>query len=146
MTIFAIDPGPNTGIFWRVEHFEFQAATLILDEGHRELYKWLEEHVTSGDRIVLESFEYRKEYKDREYLNYKAAEYIGVVKTFAVTHRVQVIMQTASLAKGFWVDDKLKRIGVYKFCKTRHSRDAARHWLHYWTTKLGNQEMLFRLK
>jgi hypothetical protein len=146
MTIYAIDPGPHTGIFWREGHLEFRAETLELDEGHLELYKWLEAHIWSGDRIILESFEFRKEYKDREYLNYKAAEYIGVVKTFAAKTKTPLTMQTASTAKGFWDDDKLKRIGVYKFCGTRHTRDAARHWLHYWTTRMGNQEFLFRLK
>lgn len=151
MTAFAIDPGPHTAIFWEAAN-SFEAVTLDFTvpsdtPSHLTLFQWLMNNVDpEEDRIIVESFEFRKDERDREYIDYDAGEYVGVVKLWAQLTNTFYIVQNAAKAKQFWKDDKLKRVGLYKPLKDRHQRDAARHWLHYDTFTVGNQDWLFMLK
>ena len=155
MTVFAIDPGPHTGIVWRELNGAFISVTLdfTVDEfqvdPHYILFCWLGQHVLDGDKVICEKFEFQKVKQDRASLNYDAGEYVGVVKLYCQREKIDLVMQSPSLAvgeKAFWIDDKLKRAGLYKGRKTRHERDALRHWLHHHTTTLGNNEYLYLLK
>jgi hypothetical protein len=150
---YAIDPGPHTAIFWKVPLTKtFEAVTLDFTEpgdepSHASLFNWLSSNVDpEEDKLIIESFEFRKDERDREYINYDAGEYVGVAKVWAQLSNTYYIVQNAAKAKGFWDDDKLKRVGLYKQLKDRHQRDAARHWLHYDTFTHGNHDWLFMLK
>lgn len=161
MKTFAIDPGPHTGIFYDIEaptladpkHREFCSLTLDYTEGlvadpHKNLYYWLMQMVNPDlDRIILESFEWRKEdAQERTYIDYSPGEFIGVVKLFAELTGTMVVMQPAALAKGgFWGDDKkVKKVGLS--WKSRHERDAIKHWLYHQTFTIGDQQWLYKLK
>lgn len=151
MTVFAIDPGPHTAIFYRNSRNEFSPVTLdftvFSNEPLRNLMQWLECHIPKGATVILEPFEFRKDdARYREYIDYSTGEYVGVVKLFCQIYGHELVMQGASVAKGFWTDDKLKRVGLYKLCKNRHERDACRHWLHYVTFTLDNREWLYKLR
>lgn len=157
MTDYAIDPGPHTAIFWMAETptvFEPRAVTLdftlegMLKLSLKQLYFWLMHEINpTKDRIVCESFEFRKEdAQNREYIDYSTGEYVGVVKLFCQLTDTPYQMQSASEGKGFWDNDKLKRVGLYKYCADRHQRDACRHWLHDTTFRGGNNYYLNLLK
>jgi len=113
--------------------------------GLLQLWSYLELMVGAGDMIVLESFEFRKD-KEREYIDYSTGEYVGVCKLCAAKNDYALVVQNAATAKGFWTDNKLKRVGLYSVCDTRHTRDAMRHWLKHHTFLLGNKEYLYKLR
>jgi hypothetical protein len=139
MTLWAIDPGPHTGIFYATKSDqEFHRVTLdytdelILDP-HRHLYLWLMQMVDPDkDEIIYEPFEFRKDERDREYIDYTTGEYVGVIALYCQMTGTKAHRQMAAQAKQFWDDDKLKRAGMYiKGRHSRHVRDATRHWLHH---------------
>lgn len=153
MTLYAIDPGPHTGIFY-MRHGEPHRVTLDYTDGLvkqplKHLYLWLVQMINpDADDIIVESFEFRKEdAKQREYIDYSTGEFVGVVKLFCNMSETMCFVQSASEGKGFWDDNKLKRVGLYvPGDELRHARDATRHWLHHQTFKIGNQDWLLRLK
>ena len=144
MTVYAIDPGPHTAIFWDSDGKYY---SLTFDYAHpslsakplEHLYNWLLQKVDpKRDIVVIERFEYRKEdAQEREYIDYSTGEWVGTAKFFCQFNDTQYRMQGAGDAKGFWDDDKLKRAGLYKLLRTKHERDACRHWLYYHTFGLG---------
>ena|SRR5690349_18449632 len=138
MTVFAIDPGPHTGIFYMKDD---KPHHLVFDyrghaSPHEHLYLWLMQMVIPEEDIVLcESFEFRKEdAKNREYIDYSPGELVGVVKLFGQLTGTEYHTPSASTGKGFWDDDKLRRVGLWVGGQdAKHMRDAARHWLHFHT-------------
>jgi hypothetical protein len=158
MAIFAIDPGPHTGIFWS-DSDGYDSQTLDLDKApselhmtqHECLWDWLTNHIRKGDEVVCEKFEYQKDKaQEREALNFDAGEYVGVVKIWCALNNIPLHMQSPSMVvskegKTFWNDDKLKRVGLWKG-RSRHERDATRHFLYFVTFTLGIQEWLYKLK
>lgn len=153
MTIFAIDPGPHTGVFYFAEEgpcrVTLDYTSDALRDVHKDLYMWLMQMVDpKNDFVICESFEFRKEdAKNREYIDYSTGEFVGVIKLFCQMTETRYIMQSASQAKGFWTDDKLKRVGLYVAgAEHRHVRDATRHWLHFDTFNMNNKYYLNKLK
>jgi hypothetical protein len=151
MTVFAIDPGPHTGIFWNMQSGSFTSETLDFTQTsetpqHMQLFMWLARMVTPLDTVICESFHFHKDKRDKEYLNYEAGEYVGVVKLFCQLNHIYYVMQAPAVKEQFWKDDKLKRVGLWGAVKDRHQRDAARHWLQYDTFAQNNQEWLLKLK
>jgi hypothetical protein len=136
---------------WRGADDLFHATTLDFTkmntvDGLEQLWDYINKVMTADDTMVLESFEFRKEDTGREYINYSTGEYVGVCKLGAILKGMYLIVQNSATGKGFWNDDKLKRAGVYGICDSRHSRDAMRHWLKYWTFNRNDKEFLFKLK
>lgn len=156
MTIWAIDPGPHTGIFYvlyGLGQFRYNRVTLdytdsLVQNPHENLHLWLMQNVNpSTDEVVYEPFEFRKEERDREYIDYTTGEYVGVIALYCQQTGTPSHRQMASQVMSFWTDDKLKRVGLYVPGKEhRHERDATRHWLHHDTFTKGNQEWLHKLK
>lgn len=120
----------------------------LVAEPLKHLYLWLMQTVDPDkDFVVCESFEFRKEdAKNREYIDYSTGEFVGVVKLYCQMTGTAYEMQSASEGKGFWDDDKLKRVGLWSSLGDRHQRDAARHWLHYDCYALCNSYYLNLLK
>jgi len=152
MTIWAIDPGPHTGIFY-MKGLEPCRVTLDYTDGlvhrpHEHLYLWLLQNIDpANDTIVYEPFEFRKEERDREYINYQAAEFVGVIALFCDLTNTAGVRQMAAQVMSFWEDDKLKRVGLYVPGKERrHERDATRHWLHYVSFYLHDNYWVSKLK
>jgi hypothetical protein len=150
-TIWAIDPGPHTGIFYMLPDGKPNWVTLdyttdVVQDPHRNLYLWLMQMVDPDkDTVVCETFEFRKEdAKNREYIDYSPGEFVGAIKVYCQMTGCKHKMQTASQAKGFWTDDKLRRVGLYALGK--HNRDATRHWLHYVSFTLKDDSWFHKLK
>lgn len=121
----------------------------LVKKPYEHLYRWLMQWVNPAtDKIVLETFEFRKEdAQNREYIDYSTGEFIGVVRLFCELTETTCHLQGASEAKAFWNDDKLKRVGLWLPGRAnRHVRDATRHWLHYQTFKRGDQSWLALLR
>lgn len=152
--LVAIDPGPHTGIFCASDKGAIRLSlTLNLDEAsqqlgitqHRYLWDWLKDHVYPSDEIILEKFEFQKDKRSKEFLNYDAGEYVGVIKLWCDLYRTPLRLQSPSQKDQFWDDDKLKRVGLWKGMD-RHARDAARHYLYYVTFTLGDKSWLNKLR
>ena len=157
--LLAFDPGGTTGwAEWhRVGHQEvFNTGEVTGPDHHLALWDLLNTtlHDTSimGEKliVVLENFEFRKEERTRYKIDYIAGEYVGTVKTFCRLHErkryhIQLHVSTASTGKGFWDDDKLKRIGKYHR-NSKHIRDATRHLLRYRTFVMADDSLLLALR
>jgi hypothetical protein len=151
VTIFGIDPGPHTGIFYMLGD---QPCWVEFDYTSHELctaplshvYLWLMQMVDPDkDVLVPEKFEYRKDdAQNREYIDYSTGEWVGVIKLFSQMTGCKYQMQSASEAKGFWNDDKLRRVGLWS--PSKHTRDATRHWLHYVSFEMKDDSWFHKLK
>jgi hypothetical protein len=178
LSIVGLDPGGTTG--WAlytcdvmrhtvdpdigvstVEFFNEKFTRGQIGPGHHHLRLWnfLEQWTTTNTIIVCESFEFRKNEKDRTRDNIvlDSKEYIGIVnlykQTFDATtaNRIgglQVVYQTAAIGKGFWTDNKLQVAGRLATPKTRwvHANDAMRHLLYYMTFTMKRQDLLESLR
>ena len=143
----AYDPGGTSG--WA--RFEpgsdyVTCGQIGPQEHHDELFLHLDtfRHWAEKDkfklRLVYESFQFRQFTGfDKTKVELWSVEYIGVIKLFCSIHRLQPVAQTASIAKGFISDEKLKRLGWYKITAgLPHARDSLRHLLYdmYVTQKI----------
>jgi hypothetical protein len=123
--VIGIDPGGTTGTAL------FMSANLkwfrnqLEGDHHRELWAILEKvkpHV-----IVCESWLNL----GKEAANVVAPQYVGIARLYAeLSPSTKWVTQTPSEGKGFWNDQKLKKVGLYMPGK-RHANDATRHVLHY---------------
>jgi hypothetical protein len=131
MKIIGIDPGETTGIAIcdtdELPHWRWKFDQLGPEEHHLELSDLLE--MLYPSRIVYERFENRGNQAAR----LVSCEYIGVIKRYAQAHyrHQEVIVQSASQAKAFWTNDKLKAILLWKGNDLKHAMDATRHVLYY---------------
>lgn len=183
MNILGLDPGGTTGWCYWSEHddkFYFEQLDTSLEDGsdlwiffkrlshlyegtrrtaaRETVYVNTNYKVPSGELVILlERFDFRHEERDRDKIDYKAREVIGVVKNFvwmineehpprAGRPPIKLIMQSAHQAKGFFDQDKLRRLGLWKGTQNRHTMDALKHILYYRTFTLGDQSILMRLK
>lgn len=178
LSILGLDPGGTTG--WALytadvihdisgdrptpEFYneKFNAGQLGPGKHHRLLWGLLEQWTVTNTIIVCESFEYRRNAKDRNRDNIvlDSKEYIGVVNlyqqvfehTVAPRHNhligLQVVYQTAATGKGFWTDQKLQMVGKQSTPKSKwpHANDAMRHLLHYMAFKMHRRDLLQPLK
>jgi hypothetical protein len=121
----ALDPGITTGFSLAI----IEQSTLFIscDQekfSHRNLYDFLTE--IAPDHVICESFEYRNT-RHRDNLELYSLEMIGIVKLYC-----EPVMQHAAKGKGFYTDEKLKKLDLYVPGK-QHGRDAMRHLLHWYT-------------
>lgn len=132
--ILAFDPGGTTGmatydslpLSGYPHHMSLQIGG---GEHHEELYEALTSH--RPDVIVCESFEYRQfAGVPKAKVELVSRDYIGVIKLYAQQHSITPVFHTASAAKAFVTDDKLKALDVYK-PGNPHANDAMRHLIFY---------------
>lgn len=149
--ILALDPGGTTGwAMWQEGGWDEQREEVVPElytEGqigpsqhHYLLWQYLKS-VRAGFNltVVCESFEFRQQ-AQRNNLNLMSKEYIGIVKLFGEIERINVVFQTAAMAKPFITDAKLKVMGRWVPGK-KHSNDAYRHLLYYMITH-GHQDLV----
>jgi len=74
------------------------------------------------DILVIEKFVMTH----RDKTDFTAIEYIGLGRWFAQRRKIPFVLQTPGLGKGYFTNDKLKRLGVYVPGKP-HAMDATRH-------------------
>jgi hypothetical protein len=166
MRIIAIDPGPTTGICI-YDHFEMsdRSNAFLVKPGYdkREFmfdqvnvnsaaqYLWFWEQLNfwcnnPDTHVVLERFNFRKDERDRTKIIYTPAEIVGIVRLWCQKNNVHCELQMASEAKaGFWDDDKLRRLGLYK-SGSKHAMDALKHCMQYLTFTLNDQYYIYKLK
>lgn len=156
-SILALDPGGSTGYCFRGPDAIIKYGELPLTAvgHHLALWKLLvdcRDQIQSHDSdatftIVCERFDFRKTDQTREKIDYISREYIGVVKLFeqSTDNRVRVRLQGASQAKEFWDDQKLRRIGMY-YPRSKHARDATRHYLYYVSFALKDDRYIHMLR
>lgn len=175
LAILGLDPGGTTG--WALytadvihdisgerptpEYYneKFDAGQIGPGPHHRRLWSLLEAWTVTNTIIVCESFEYRRNAKDRSRDNIvlDSKEYIGVAKLYKEMFdhtaadrpgELQLVFQTAAIGKGFWTDEKLQAVRKFSTPKTKwpHANDAMRHLLYYMVFKMGRKDLLLPLK
>lgn len=147
MRILSFDPGGTTGwAFHELVLDKMTGAPLVLGgqigpgPHHLELWQLIMQY--NPDVIVYEDFQYRikRDHKDDGSILpagivLDSVEYIGIIKLAANAkplRGVKIWCQLPAHGKGFWTDDKLKRLGIHK-SGAPHQNDAVRHLMHYIT-------------
>jgi hypothetical protein len=137
MRLVAFDPGGTTGICtWQDGVWSLSQ----IGPGPHYLGLWDRLHLLRPDTIICESFEFRQS-KQRDNINLISREYIGVVRLFGILYDTPVVFQTASAAKSFVSDEKLKVMGLYEVGQ-RHANDATRHMVLYLVTKMKHTDLV----
>ena len=142
MYCVAFDPGGTTGICvvpsasnpWYTEELE------LGPKPHHAELAFILRTLWKPELMICEAFEN----VTNEAALLVAVEYIGIVKMHAEEYGVELHFQSASIAKQFWTNDKLGRVG--KRTKGRHARDALRHYLYYRTFTLKDLSLLRKCK
>lgn len=122
--ILAIDPGVTIGFAACSEVIEIVTFQIRLESEYDKLSQLITE--IKPDVVVYEKFDHRQRAK----VDYTAVEQIGVIKLHALMQGFKLVPQSASYAKVFFDDQKLKHLGLYEKGKG-HAMDALRHILRY---------------
>lgn len=151
--VLALDPGGTTGIaraYWApndpaaklatLDQIHFSQWQLNNGEHHVLLYETLQAMTQYFERpgqpeleIVCESFEFRQHYNANHFkakVELISKEYIGVTKLFCAEFTIPLTFQTASQAKTFIPDEKVKALNIWQPGMV-HANDATRHLLRY---------------
>jgi len=134
-TTLSLDPGRTTGYALGI----LDGNSLKIDYNqtefdHLSLYEFLD--YAHLDFIVCESFEFRQ--GKQTGVDLYPCELIGVVKLYAASNPIELYMQTAAQGKGYYDNDKLKEMDLYKR-GLQHGRDACRHLLQWFSFGAGFQ-------
>lgn len=131
MLVLAIDPGKTSGFCLAYKSFNSDLPLLVAPyekvvdvEG---MHKELEDY--SPDYIICESFAYRPG-QSKPWISLISRDLIGVVQLYGKAQDVTVFMQTPAQGMGYFSNEKLKELGLYRR-GSEHARDATRHLL-YW--------------
>jgi hypothetical protein len=128
MKVVAFDPGITTGYAMGDIN---EVGKMLIATGQQ---KWTQKGLFDNlewfkpDRIVYESFEFRR--KSRDNLELFSRELIGVIELYADVNKVPTHVQSPSQVMMYFTDSRLKKDGAYKPGKP-HANDAVRHLL-YW--------------
>ena len=93
---------------------------------------------------MYESFDFRKDERDRTKIDYTPAEVIGALRFWALSRKdtVKLVKQGAGIGKGgFWSDDKIKTLALW-VPGAKHAMDATRHLLYYRAFTLSDASLL----
>lgn len=134
-SIMALDPGGTTGWAYFNSRRKFVKCGQLNGQHHWELINLFHLEEVDYDitnEIVSESFQFRQFTGfDKSKVELDSVEYIGVLKLYSQLNDIPLHFQTASVAKHFVSDDKLKRLGWYsRTAGMVHARDALRHLLY----------------
>ncbi len=136
--LIALDPGITTGI----ATIDTSADSIHIDQikvTHRELYSYISDF--RPDEILYENFIYQRRNKVELY----PVEVIGIIKLYAQYYDIPLYVQSASQAKGFITDEKIKALGLWKKGQV-HGMDALRHLLYHKIVTKGEQKWLDKLR
>lgn len=128
--IVALDPGKATGV--AVLNEGYSIVAFVEKFSHRALYGFLQE--TSPVTIVYERFDYRPHQPNADLY---PVELIGIINLYGQESGCSLVPQKQLKGhRGFWTDDKLKALDLYKVGEQGHSNDATRQLLYYLTFEL----------
>ena len=152
--IIGIDPGGTTGLAWWSSLSGLTSVDQISDcKEDSQLHtviQMLNAIVSLAEplngqgivHIMLERFEFRLDERDRTKIDYMPAEVVGAIRLWAHGRAsVKLVLTGASLGKGFWSDDKIKKLGLWVPGR-RHAMDALKHLLRYRLFTLRHQKLL----
>lgn len=139
MHVIALDPGITTGVALYTDWPNKYVKTDQLKEFHEGFFNYLVRNKPT--EIVYESFIYQRRNKVELY----PVEVIGVIKLYAQTYNIPLFVQSASQAKGFMTDDKIKKMGLWVRGQ-KHGMDALRHLLYHLIITKGDKSWLDPLK
>lgn len=133
--VLALDPGGTTGWALFIPEIRSVQCGQIVGQHHLELHYHMSGRTIFKDNlyeIVYESFQFRQfSGFDKSKVELDSVEYIGIIKLYSQATGTPIYSQTASVAKHFVSDDKLKRLGWYsRTAGMVHARDALRHLLY----------------
>jgi len=162
--IIAIDPGGTTGYaaYWpvaatrivqgtwerhEIENCElgFQLRHLLREIG--SLTRTVQPFIAKPTiHIVYEPFEFRRNERERDKIEYTSAEVVGALKYWADDlDYVKLVPQPASSGMAFWDDAKIKKLGLWVPGR-RHAMDATAHLLKYRSFVLGEKHLYLPFK
>lgn len=134
--IVTLDPGITTGYTLAAICDKFYIACEEAILSHRQLFELLLK--SQPNTVVCESFEYRNT-KSKDNVELYPRELIGIARLYCEMYPMtKLYMQTPAQGKGFYTDDKLRKLGIYKK-GCHHGRDAVRHLMHWYTFGAGFQ-------
>ncbi|MCA1807654.1 MAG: hypothetical protein LC687_07395 [Actinobacteria bacterium] len=137
--ILALDPGGTTGVAELYDDDSIRAYNIVGEE--LELW-WLLEYIMPNV-IVYERFDYRPHQPN---VDLTPVELIGIIKLYSKLHNIEAVPQQQLKGhRGFWTDDKLKALDLYKTGEQGHSNDATRQLLYYVTFTLNQTTFIDRL-
>lgn len=139
INVIAIDPGVTSGFCYghlipgeRLDFFPTQFVDDVDD-----LWRRLDD--LKPRYIIMEDFAYRQG-RQRSGINLFPVQLIGIARFYAVwgNHKCAIQLQSASQAKGYFTDAKLKSF-KYHVRGMPHGMDATRHLLQWITFGSGYQ-------
>lgn len=122
--IMAIDPGVTCGFASTGPELSDKAVSQKKFFVHDGFLQTIIEFYP--DILVMEKFVMTH----RDKTDFTAIEYIGLGRWYAQRRRIPFVLQTPGLGKGYFTNDKLKRLGVYAAGKP-HAMDALRHLFQF---------------
>lgn len=155
--IIAVDPGGTTGLCIYRPINDLLRLQLTKPQHHADLvqvvkntyFNWVDEHGQKAEKVVVvcENFEFRRDDRGRDKIEYISAEYVGALKALAQQQNpvIELVLQSPSLRNQFFTDDVLKKLGVW-IPNMRHAMDATQHYLYYRTFTLKDHFYLHQLK
>jgi hypothetical protein len=137
----ALDPGGTTGYLYCTDGVRVYQHQMGPQEHHEDLWKVLNDY--NPEVIIYETFQYRN---GLEKAILVSCEYIGIIRLWGMMNpSATLVPQTPAVGKGFWTDDKLKKLGLYR-TGAPHAMDATRHWLQYRAFTLKEKTWLEKLR
>lgn len=129
--IVSLDPGRHTGVCF-YEAGRLNPYTAVWD--HEKLYQFLIE--SEPKVIVYERFDYRPH---QPMVDLFPIELIGVIQLYGLHTQCKLVPQPQLKGHGgFWTDEKLRTLELYRTGEGGHSNDAIRQLLYYITFDLCN--------
>lgn len=128
--VLAIDPGETTGIavFQGTKLFQFDQIPMA---GMPDALSELLEYQTYS-QIVIESYRvYADKAQSHTRSEVPTLQLIGVLRYIIEKAAVPYRMQSASQAKAFQTNDRLREWGLWQGHKNKHAHDAIRHACYY---------------
>lgn len=141
MICLSLDPGKRTG--WCIGYLNGEVFRIEPGEDELSLsamYKRLSEALDNGtEHIIYEDFVYANAPKSK--VDYTPVKVIGIIELYREWHEpmIQFYRQSPAAGKAFYIDDRLKELGVYWAHGKGHARDATRHLLQWANFGAGAQ-------
>lgn len=146
-TIVAFDPGLTTGIAVltpnnKIRIYEINVPYSEYQCKAKHLYSVWEYlfNLQPITGIVYEDFTYQH----RTTVELFPVQVIGVLELYARIANVPIFSETASAAKKFWTDTKIKALGEW-VPGMPHGMDALRHLLYHLALRNKEQEWILKL-
>ena len=153
MRILSFDPGVTTGIAL-YDDFDRQPLLVLRTWEHNSQFNleryWKLLHEHNPDIIVYEKF--TPPAATRHRVELFPVQVIGVLRLWVSLRQAGGMgdaclefSHTASMAKGLWTDEKIKRLGLW-VPSQGHGMDALRHLLYHLTITRGDKTWLTKAR